>query len=280
MAQVVKCDLYLYAYDSCLVYTGWDIYAIEDTLNIFSNSLCNWFVENKLSIHFGEDKTKSIIFGSKRRLKDRHTLDIRRGEIEIKQHKEVKYLVCIFDCNTSGEAMAVKILNKVNSRLRFLYRKQSILNVPLTHLLCTNSAPFWLNLTGMVSKSHKNVSFNVHKINVFDFSKSLWKRQIWDKILYLISCPSYGTIFHASLCSLNLEIFLNKIKSGFLKTFKLLTKLQSTHYVPNTANILDCLWGIIMETRQIALILYPSYIIFRTDSKLVTLGVFLLFFVS
>ena len=32
--------------------------------------------------------------------------------------------------------MAVKVLNKVNSTLRFLYRKQSILNGPLRRLLC------------------------------------------------------------------------------------------------------------------------------------------------
>ena len=70
MAQAVKCDVDLYADDSCLVYTGRDIYAIEDTLNKNFNSLCDLFVENKLSIHFGEDKTKSIIFGSKRRLKE------------------------------------------------------------------------------------------------------------------------------------------------------------------------------------------------------------------
>ena len=114
---------------------GRDVHEIEDTLNNFFNSLCDWFVESKLSIHFGEDKTKSIIFGSERRLKDKHKLDIWRGEIEIKLHKEVKYLGCIFDCNTSGEAMAVKVLNKVNSRLRFLYRKQSILNGPLG-ILC------------------------------------------------------------------------------------------------------------------------------------------------
>ena len=133
MVQAVKCDLYLYVDDSCLVYTGRDMHAVEDTLNTNVNSLC-WFVENILNIHFDEDKTKSIIFG--RRLNDTHKLDIRRGEIEIKQHKEVKYLGCFFDCNTSGEAMAVKVLNKVNSRLRFLYRKQSILNGPLRCLLC------------------------------------------------------------------------------------------------------------------------------------------------
>ena len=136
MAQAVDCDLYLYADDSCLVYTGKHTQEIEDALNKNFNSLCNWFVENKLSIHFGEDKTKSILFGTKRKLKDIHQLDIRRNEIKIKQHKEVKYLGCIFDSNTSGEAMATKVLNKVNSRLRFLYRKQSILNGPLRRLLC------------------------------------------------------------------------------------------------------------------------------------------------
>ena len=57
MAQAVDCDLYLYADDSCLVYTGKSAQEIEDALNKNFNSLCNWFVENKLSIHFGEDKT-------------------------------------------------------------------------------------------------------------------------------------------------------------------------------------------------------------------------------
>ena len=56
VAQAVKCDLYLYADDSCLVYTGKDIKIIEENLNNNFYSLCNWFVENILSIHFGEDK--------------------------------------------------------------------------------------------------------------------------------------------------------------------------------------------------------------------------------
>ena len=136
MSQAVNCELYLYADDSCLLYTDKDITKIENTLNTNFNSLCDWFVENKLSIHFGEDKTKSIIFGSKRKLDVSHKLDIRRNEIKITQHHEVKYLGCILDCNVTGEAMAVKVLNKINSRLRFLYRKQNVLNVPLRRLLC------------------------------------------------------------------------------------------------------------------------------------------------
>ena len=99
MAQAVKCDFYLYADDSCLVYISKDMHAIEDTLNKNFNSLCDWFVENKLRIHFGEDKTKSIIFGSKK------MLDIQRVEILIKQHKRK---LNIFDCNTSGETIGCK----------------------------------------------------------------------------------------------------------------------------------------------------------------------------
>ena len=136
MAQAVKCDLYLYADDSCLVYTGKDIKIIETNLNDNFNSLCDWFVENKLSIHFGEDKTKSILFGTKRRLKGDTKLEISRREIKIKQHSEVKYLGCLFDSNLSGRGMALKVLNKINSRLRFLYRKQNIFDKLLRRLLC------------------------------------------------------------------------------------------------------------------------------------------------
>ena len=31
--------------------------------------LCDWFVDNELTIHFGEDKTKSTLFGSKHKIK-------------------------------------------------------------------------------------------------------------------------------------------------------------------------------------------------------------------
>ena len=34
-------------------------------LNQDFNSLCDWFLDNKLSIHFGEDKTKTILFSPK-----------------------------------------------------------------------------------------------------------------------------------------------------------------------------------------------------------------------
>ena len=42
---------------------GEDSKTTEDQLNEDFNSLYEWFIDNKLSIHFGEEKTKSILFG-------------------------------------------------------------------------------------------------------------------------------------------------------------------------------------------------------------------------
>ena len=46
-----------------------DLIKIESALNKNFSILCDWFVDNKLSIHFGQDKTKSILFGSKHKIK-------------------------------------------------------------------------------------------------------------------------------------------------------------------------------------------------------------------
>ena len=71
MPQAVNSELLLYADDTCLIYTGKDIQKI---VNSDFTSLCEWFIDNKLSVHFGEEKTKSILFGTKRQLKDQKDL--------------------------------------------------------------------------------------------------------------------------------------------------------------------------------------------------------------
>ena len=48
----------------------------KKTVKDFSN-ICDLFVDNKLSMQFREDKTKSILFSSKRNLKLVEELDIR-----------------------------------------------------------------------------------------------------------------------------------------------------------------------------------------------------------
>ena len=62
MSQAVKCDLFLYADDTCLVCQHKDINKIENQLNEDFCNICDWLVDNKLNICFREDKTKSILF--------------------------------------------------------------------------------------------------------------------------------------------------------------------------------------------------------------------------
>ena len=61
-------------------------------LNLDFFNICDWIVHNKLSIHFGEDKTKSILLASKFKKKNIKKLNIKYGNIQIKQHSKVKYL--------------------------------------------------------------------------------------------------------------------------------------------------------------------------------------------
>ena len=91
-------------------------------LNLNFPSLCDWFIDNKLSIYLGKDKTKSILFGTKLNVIRAEQLHIVYGSVKIKQYTKFTYLGCILDKFLSGESMAFHVLNKINSKLRFLYR--------------------------------------------------------------------------------------------------------------------------------------------------------------
>ena len=93
-------------------------------------------MDNKLSIHFGEGKTKSIHFASKFKNKNIKQLNIKYGDIQIKQHSKVKYLGCLKDETMSGEAMALYVIHKINNKLKFLYCKNDFLRPTLRRLLC------------------------------------------------------------------------------------------------------------------------------------------------
>ena len=136
MPQALSCDLLLYADDSCLMFQHKDVKEIEKVLNQNFSDLCDWFVDNKLSIHFGEDKTKCVLFASKNKVKKAEPLNIIYKGTEIKQHSNVNYLGCILDESLSGESMGLHVLKKLNSRLKFLYRKNKFLSPPLRRLLC------------------------------------------------------------------------------------------------------------------------------------------------
>ena len=57
-------------------------------------------------------KLKSIYFATKFKIKKVGKLNIKYGQIQIKQHPKVKYLECMLDEIMSGETMALSVINK------------------------------------------------------------------------------------------------------------------------------------------------------------------------
>ena len=78
MLQAVKCELLLYADDACQINKNFSL-------------ICDWFVENKLSTHFQEDETKSILFSNESKIRKASPLNIQYKEVKIKQYTKVKY---------------------------------------------------------------------------------------------------------------------------------------------------------------------------------------------
>ena len=69
MSQAVKCNLFGLHWWNMPCLSTYDINEIEKQQNKDFASICDGFVDNKLSIHFGDDKTKSILFATKFKVK-------------------------------------------------------------------------------------------------------------------------------------------------------------------------------------------------------------------
>ena len=126
MPMAVKRDLFLYPYDTCLVFQSRNVKDVEKQLNEGFANICDWFVDNKLSIHFGEDKTTSILFTSKSKMKNLQKLEIIYNNIRIKHYSPVTYGGCIPEGTMFEESIANKVISKVNARLKFCIGKINI----------------------------------------------------------------------------------------------------------------------------------------------------------
>ena len=134
MPQVVDCNLFLYADDTCLLYQHKDLDQINKELTkifvtyVTGLSITSWAFTLgtiKLNLSFSLPKNRKKKIGP-----------LNYGNINIKKYSKVTYLGCKLDENLSGETMALKVINKINSRLRFLYRKNRYLSLYLKRLLC------------------------------------------------------------------------------------------------------------------------------------------------
>lgn len=65
MTRAAYCDLFLYANNSYLVYQQKGVRKIEQNLSKKFYYICDWFLDNELGIHIGDNKTKRILNGNK-----------------------------------------------------------------------------------------------------------------------------------------------------------------------------------------------------------------------
>ena len=70
LPQAVKCVLYLNEDETCFTFQHENVKENQNQLNLNFSSLRDWFIDNELSIHLGEDKAKSILFVTKFKLNE------------------------------------------------------------------------------------------------------------------------------------------------------------------------------------------------------------------
>ena len=166
MEMAVNCKLLLYADDSALLIPGKDLVELENVLSEELRSVSEWLVDNRLSLHLG--KTESILFGPKRKINVNPSSKIVCNSSEINHCSVVKYLGAELDQSLDGEVMAGKVLNKVYSRLKNLYRKSKFLNQNTKKLLASAlvqchydySCSFWYSSLSKQTKSKLQISQN------------------------------------------------------------------------------------------------------------------------
>ena len=108
MPQTVHSDLVLYADDSSLTFQHTDIHTKEHQVNKDFANLCKWFIDNKLIIHFSENKTKCILFGSNQKVRKAGKPNIVYIRTEIKLDYKVTYLGCLLDETMYSQPTALK----------------------------------------------------------------------------------------------------------------------------------------------------------------------------
>ena len=217
--------------------------------------MCDWVVDNKLSIRFGEDMTISILFGRKRRSKNFRQLNIRHKHKNIKQHSEVTCLGCMLHVTISSAPMVLKVLNKINGKLKFFIGKIDISQkrfaecsamLFFSHIFIMRVQPGksqWKNKNEIQIMQNKCIRFylkldKMHHISEKEFRLINWlptSKRV-DQCINTITCkfvnntcPYYmNVIFEfARHCRIDTRNIFSKLRNIFRKTN--MERKTSTH---------------------------------------------------
>ena len=113
---------YLYTTTCMLVWTTLtffcqfkDVMEIGNVLNKKFKNVCEWCLDNKLSVHFAQDKSRCIAFSKDKNQPELNTTYFNK---RIKEFHIVEYLGYYLDANLNRESMAMKSHRNINAKLR------------------------------------------------------------------------------------------------------------------------------------------------------------------
>ena len=129
------CKLLLYADDSAILFVHKDVDFISVKLGKVLEKCSDWLIDNRLSLHLG--KTECMLFGPPRKLATVTDFHIRCYDTVIKSTEVVKYLGVQIDRYLKFDYVVNSIVNKVNARLKFMYRNAKCLDFQSRLTICT-----------------------------------------------------------------------------------------------------------------------------------------------
>ena len=129
------CKLLLYTDDSAILFVHKDVDFISVKLGKVLEKCSDWLIDNRLSLHLG--KTECMLFGPPRKLAKVTDFHIRCYDTVIKSTEVVKYLGVQIDRYLKFDHVVNSIVNKVNARLKFMYRNAKCLVFQSRLTICT-----------------------------------------------------------------------------------------------------------------------------------------------
>ena len=136
MYSACNVNLFLYADDSAILSSDKDVERLQSTLSDEFKRIKSWLTDNKLSLHMA--KTEYVLFGSKPRLCKLVSPTIVLEGQSFVAKASVSYLGCHLDSSLGGETMALKTIQKVTGRTKFLARKFPFLDQSSLFLLANS----------------------------------------------------------------------------------------------------------------------------------------------
>ena len=126
------CKVVLYADDTALFYAADDLQMIQSSLLSDFLSVSKWMDANRLILNV--DKTKSMIFGTHQRLRNRN-LVLKSKDLEIYVVSEFKYLGVVLDQHLNWESHCNMIADSVSRRLGAIWRIRKFLDQKTCELM-------------------------------------------------------------------------------------------------------------------------------------------------